>query len=231
MRVLGVVTARGGSKAVPRKNIAPLGGRPLLAYTADAVLASRRLTRTVLSTEDEEIARVGRECGLEVPFPRPAELARDDTPTVPVLLDVVRRLEEAGERYDAVMTLQPTSPFRTAGDIDGSIELLERTDADSVISYVEVGGRHPARMKFIGEEGRVVKPPFAHLFQGHRRQAWPRFYICEGSIYLTRREALFETGTVEGRDCRAWLIPEERACDIDSPFDLFLAEQMLRRMA
>src|SRR3954469_15890906 len=125
MRVLGIVTARGGSKAVPRKNLAMLGGRPLLSYTAEVVSASRRLTRTILSTDDEEIAFVGRGLGLDVPFMRPAELARDDTPTVPVLQDVLQRLESAGERYDAVMTLQPTSPLRTAEDIDGSIELLE----------------------------------------------------------------------------------------------------------
>ena len=93
MRVLGIVTARGGSKGIPRKNIAPLLGKPLLAYTAEAALAAKRLTRTVLSTEDEEIARVGRECGLDVPFLRPAELARDETPTIPVLQDVVRKLE------------------------------------------------------------------------------------------------------------------------------------------
>jgi CMP-N,N'-diacetyllegionaminic acid synthase len=230
MRVLGIVTARGGSKAVPRKNLALLGGRPLLSYTAEAVRASRRLTRTVLSTEDEEIAFVGRTLGLDVPFMRPGELARDDTPTVPVLLDVLRRLETMGERYDAVMTLQPTSPFRTAEDIDGSIDLLEASNADSVISYVEVGGKHPARMKLINSDGRVIKPPFASQFQGHCRQGWAKFYLCEGSIYLTRGNILTELGTVEGYDCRAWLIPEERACDIDTPFDLFLAEQMLKHI-
>jgi CMP-N-acetylneuraminic acid synthetase len=230
MRVLGIVTARGGSKAVPRKNLALLGGRLLLSYTAEVVRASRLLTRTVLSTDDEEIAFVGRTLGLEVPFMRPAELARDDTPTVPVLQDVLRRLETAGECYDAVMTLQPTSPFRTAEDIDGSIKLLQNTDADSVISYVDVGGRHPARMSFVNSDGRVIKPPFSELFKGKQRQCWPKFYLREGSIYLTRREVLMERNMIDGDDCRAWLIPEERNCDIDSAFDLFLAEQMLCRL-
>src|SRR5918996_2898885 len=101
MRVLGIVTARGGSKGIPRKNIVPLLGKPLLAYTAEAALAAKRLTRTVLSTEDEEIAHVGREYGLDVPFLRPPELARDETPTIPVLQDVVRNLEAIGECYDA----------------------------------------------------------------------------------------------------------------------------------
>ncbi len=108
------MTARGGSKGIPRKNITALLGKPLLWYTADAALRARRLARVVLSTDDPEIARVGAECGLDVPFLRPAELARDDTPTLPVLQDVVRRLEEAGDRYDAVLTLQPTNPLRRA---------------------------------------------------------------------------------------------------------------------
>ena len=139
MRVLGIVTARGGSKGIPHKNIVPIAGRPLLAYTAQAALASRALTRTVLSTDDEAIAEAGRACGLDVPFMRPPELARDDTPTIPVLQDVVRSLEAQGERYDAILTLQPTNPLRLPSDIDGAAGLLERTGADSVISFVDTG--------------------------------------------------------------------------------------------
>ena len=228
MRVLGIVTARGGSKGIPRKNVVPLLGKPLLAYTAEAALGAKRLTRTVLSTEDEEIARVGRECGMDVPFLRPSELARDETPTIPVLQDVVRKLERTGEWYDAVLTLQPTNPLRRPEDIDGAIELLEQTGADSVISFVDVGEKHPARMKFIARDGRVIDPPFAEQFEGQRRQDLPKLYLREGSIYLTRRAVLIEQHSLKGRDCRAWIIPQERACNIDTPFDLFIAEQMLR---
>ena len=144
MRVLGIITARGGSKGIPRKNVALLLGKPLLAYTAEAALASRKLTRTVLSTDDVEIANIGRQWGIDIPFPRPAELAKDETPTIPVLQDVVRRLEAMGESYDAILTLQPTNPLRRAQDIDGAIGLLEQTGADSVISFSDVGERHPA---------------------------------------------------------------------------------------
>ena len=228
MRVLGIVTARGGSKGIVRKNIVPLLGKPLLAYAAEAALAAKRLTRIVLSTEDEEIAEVGRAWGLEVPFLRPPELARDDTPTIPVLQDIVRKLEARGDRYDAVLTLQPTNPLRHPEDIDGAIELLERTGADSVISFVDVGEKHPARMKFILSDSRVIDPPFAEEFEGQRRQDLPKLYLREGSIYLTRRDVLMEQNSLKGRDCRAWIIPEECACNIDTPFDFFLAEQMLR---
>jgi N-acylneuraminate cytidylyltransferase len=166
--------------------------------------------------------------GLDVPFLRPPELARDDTRTVPVLQDVVRRLEDAGDRYDAVMTLQPTAPLRIAADIDGSIDLLERTGADSVISFVDVGGHHPARMKFIDESGRVIDPPFAEAIEGQPRQQLPKVYLKEGSIYVTRRSVLMEDGSLQGKDCRAWLVASECVCNIDTPFDLFLAEQILR---
>jgi CMP-N-acetylneuraminic acid synthetase len=228
IRVLGIVPARGGSKGIPHKNIVPLLGKPLLAYTAETALASKRLTRIVLSTEDKDIARVGHQCGLEVPFLRPPELARDETPTLPVLQDVVRKLEVTGESYDAVFILQPTNPLRRTEDIDGAIELLERTDADSVISFVDVGEKHPARMKILTSEGRVIDPPYAEQYEGQRRQELPRLYLREGSVYLTRRAVLMKQNSVKGNDCRAWIIPPERACNIDTAFDLFLAEQLLR---
>jgi len=228
MRVLGIITARGGSKGIPRKNIRLLAGKPLLQYTAEAAHAATHLTRTILSTDDPEIVEVGRACGVEVPFLRPPELARDDTPTLPVIQDTVRRLEAAGEHFDAVLILQPTNPLRRPEDIDGSIELLEQTGADSVISFVDVGEKHPARMKFIDDKGRVIDPPFAEAFEGQRRQDLPKLYLREGSIYLTRRDVLMNHNSIKGRDCRAWMIPEERACNIDTLFDWFIAEQLLK---
>jgi len=228
MRVLGIIPARGGSKGIPRKNIRLLAGKPLLQYTAEAALGAKSLARVILSTEDEEIAEVGRKCGLEVPFLRPAELARDDTPTLTVLQQAVRALEEAGDRFDAIFTLQPTNPLRLAADIDGAAALLDRTGADSVISFVDTGERHPARMKFIGEEARVIDPPFAEQFEGQRRQDLPKIYLREGSVYLTRRDTLMLHNTIKGRDCRAWIIPQDRACNIDTLFDWFLGEQMLK---
>jgi N-acylneuraminate cytidylyltransferase len=228
MQVLGIITARGGSKGIPKKNIAPLMGKPLLAYTAEAALGATRLSRIVLSTDDPEIAEVGRACGIEVPFLRPAHLAGDATPTVPVLQDVVKRLEAAGEHYDATFLLQPTNPLRTIGDIDGAVELFERTGADSVISFVDTGERHPARMKTIDDSGRVLDPPFAEPFEGMARQQLPKLYLRDGSVYLTRRDVLMNEGSLKGKNCRAWIMPEERAWNIDSPFDLFIVEQMMK---
>ena len=211
-----------------RKNIVPLLGKPLLAYTLEAALASKRLARTVLSTDDPEIAEVGLRWGAEVPFFRPPGLAGDDVPTLPVLQHAVRELEARGDNYDAILTLQPTNPLRRAQDIDGSIELLERSRADSVISFVDVGERHPARMKWIDSEGRVSDPPFAEEFEGQPRQQLGKFYLREGSIYLTRRSILMEQNSLKGKDCRAWIIPPERALNIDSFLDLLVTEQILK---
>ncbi len=229
IRVLGIVPARGGSKGVPRKNIAPVLGKPLLAFTAEAALAAKRLVRVVLSTEDEEIAEVGRLCGLEVPFLRAAALAADDTPTLPVLQDVVRRLEAEGDRFDAVFTLQPTSPLRLPADIDGAVELLVESNADSVVSLVELGGIHPFKMKQISCTGRVVDPPYAQGFGSTPRQQLPVFYALEGSVYLSRRDLLMEGGQIIGPDCRPWLVPRSRSVNVDSPEDLLMVEALLRR--
>jgi N-acylneuraminate cytidylyltransferase len=154
-------------------------------------------------------------------------LARDDTPTVPVVQHAVRHLLAHAQEYEAVFTLQPTNPLRTVEDIDGAVRLLDETGADSVLSFVEVGEKHPARMKYVDEEGRVSDPPFAESKEGLCRQALRRLFLREGSVYLTRTGVLMEQHSLKGRDCRAWIIPPERACNIDSSFDLFLAEQML----
>lgn len=227
-RVLGVVLARGGSKGIPRKNVALLAGKPLLAYTATAALRAKRLSTVILSTEDEEIAAIGRRLGLDVPFMRPRDLAQDDTLGIQVIQHAIREMEALGERFDAVFTLQPTNPLRRAEDIDGAIELFERTGADSVISFVEVGDNHPARMKFLDPQGRVVDPPFGELVEGQRRQDLPKLYLREGSVYLTRRDVLVNEHSFKGRDCRAWMIPADRACNIDEPVDWIVAEALVR---
>ena len=205
-----------------------VGGKPLLAYTAEAALASS-LARVVISTDDEEIARVARACGIEVPFMRPPELALDTTPTIPVLQDAIRKLEAAGDHFDAIFLLQPTNPLRTAEDIDGAIGLLESTGADAVISFSDVGERHPARMKWMDGEGRLIDPPFAEESEGKPRQQLRKTYLRDGSVYLTRRDVLMIQNSLKGKDCRAWIIPEERSRNVDSYFDLFIIEQILRQ--
>ncbi|HEV8722671.1 MAG TPA: acylneuraminate cytidylyltransferase family protein [Candidatus Binatia bacterium] len=227
MRTLGIITARGGSKGIPRKNIKPLCGKPLLCYTAEAALAARRLNRVVLTTDDEEIAEVGRRYGVDVPFLRPKELAQDDTPSLLVVQHAVAFLEERAQRYDVICLLQPTSPLRTSADIDGCIELLEESGADAVVSIVTVPIQfNPHKLYLQDQEG------FLHLITGERepiprRQDIPPAFRRDGSVYLTRRDVVMKDHSLYGKRVKGFLMNGDRSVDIDGPEDWDTAERML----
>ncbi|MGE0128191.1 MAG: acylneuraminate cytidylyltransferase family protein [Blastocatellales bacterium] len=227
MRVLGLIPARGGSKGVPRKNIKLLCGRPLLAYTADAAFASRRLSRVILSTEDEEIAEVARSCGLEIPFLRPVELGRDETPMLPVVQHAVRFLEERGDHFDAICLLQPTNPVRTADDIDGCIQLLESNDADAVVTVLPVPAEHnPHWVYFRDDQGRL-RLSTSEAAPIPRRQELPPAFHREGSVYVTRRETLMERNSFYGARLLGYEMNAERSVNIDDHEDWLRAEGLI----
>jgi CMP-N,N'-diacetyllegionaminic acid synthase len=224
MRVLGVIPARGGSKGIPGKNTRPLAGRPLIQYTIEVAARARRLTDWLVSTDDEEIAELARNLGAPVPFLRPAELATDTAAAIPVLQHAVRSMEAArASRYDAVMMLQPTTPFRTEHDIDGAIERLVHTGADSVISVVDVEGCHPARTKYLDGD-RLLDPAFCESHENQPRQELTPMVIRNGAIYLTRRDILMDQGSLKGADSRALIMPRERSVNIDTLDDFAYAE-------
>jgi CMP-N-acetylneuraminic acid synthetase len=230
MRVLGIIPARGGSKGVPRKNIKLLCGKPLLAYTADSALMAKRLSRVILSTEDPEIAAVGEALGLEVPFMRPAALAQDDTPTLPVVVHAVETLEQMGETFDAVCLLQPTNPLRRPEDIDGCIDLLARTEADSVFTVLRVPETYnPKWVYWQDSAGRMVlstgdREPVS------RRQDLPAAFHREGSVYVTRREALRSYGNLYGGDARGYEVHHSHHINIDTASDWQAATDVLEQV-
>lgn len=225
LKILGLIPARGDSKGIPLKNIVPLGGRPLIAYTLAAARAARHLTRCIVSTDAARIRALCLAEGADVPFLRPPELARDNTPTMPVVLHALDALAEA---YDAVMILQPTTPFRTAADIDRSIELLVADPtADSVISVVKVEDKHPVRMKRI-EDGVLVDLPWIEDREGQPRQSLPECFLRNGAIYLTRTSVLREQKLFRGKRSLAYIMPAERSINIDHRLDLLLAEAVLK---
>jgi N-acylneuraminate cytidylyltransferase/CMP-N,N'-diacetyllegionaminic acid synthase len=228
MRVLGIIPARGGSKGVHRKNIRPLCGKPLLAYTAEAALASTRLTKTILSTEDDEIADIGRSLGLDVPFMRPVELAEDATATFPVILHAVTKLESLGEHYDAVCLLQPTNPLRLTEDIDNCIELLEKTGADSVISILPVPHVYNPKWVYWRSPDGEMKLSSGDIEPVTRRQDLPAAFHREGSVYLTKRSVLTEYGNLYGRNVRGYEIDEAHSINIDTKEDWSQAEEMIK---
>lgn len=228
MEVLGLIPARGGSKGIPCKNLAPLAGRPLLQYTATAALESRRLSRVVLSTDDDAIAAAGARMGLEVPWLRSADLATDEVPMAEVVVDCLDRLGTEGYRPTAVVVLQPTSPLRRASDIDGALEILEDSGADCVVSVVEVPHAFSPVSVLRLEAGRLV--PF-HLGGQSilRRQDKPRAYARNGPAVLAlRAETARRTGFYEG-DVRPFEMRPEDSVDIDTAIDLELAEFWLER--
>ena len=227
MRTLGVIPARGGSKGVPRKNIRPICGKPLLQYTAEAALAARSLSRVILSTEDEEIAEVGQNCGLEVPFLRPVELALDETPTLPVIQHALRWVESRGESFDAVCLLQPTNPLRRPEDIDGCIELLETTDADAVVTVLPVPPEYNPHWVYLHGKDGLLRLSTGESSPIARRQDLPSAFHREGSVYVTRRQVVVDQNSLYGKRLVGYLLDPNRCVNIDGPEDLERAEAIL----
>lgn len=224
--ILGITLARGGSKGVPRKNIRPLGGRPLLEWTIDVAVESC-IDHYFVSTDDDEIAEVAwsRQIGC---IWRPPELAQDDTPTLPALQDAVLEAERAcGELAEFVIELRCTGPFKTAGDVNGVVEMLRDTGADSVIGVSPC--EHPARIKYL-DNGRI-RNFYPEPESGRRQDLKPTAYVRNGTIYGLRRAALFgEIGRVFGHaDSRAFVMASEKGINIDTELDFAIAEALVRR--
>ena len=223
MKIVAIIPARGGSKSVPRKNITDVGGKPLIGFTIEEALKSNKVNEVVVTTDDEEIAEIARNFGASVPFMRPKELATDTAETAPAVLHCLRELEaRKNVQYDAVLLLQPTTPFRKTQHIDDAITMMEKEACDSVVSVVSVGANHPFRMKRL-----VGKRLINYLDQGFEdmrpRQSLPPVYIRNGAIYLTSRKTLVELGTLVGSHCLGLEMNAEDSINIDDPLDLQLA--------
>lgn len=223
-RALAIIPARGGSKGVPHKNIREVAGRPLIAYTIKAAQASKVLTRCIVSTDDRETAAISTALGCEV-MERPAELAQDDTPTISVIKHVFDVLESQGESFEYGLVLQPTSPLRIGLDIDSALQALSQSGADSVVSVYQVSDHHPARMYKL-ENGHLVS--FDEEFATARRQDLPPVYHRNGAIYAFRR-SLLEHNTLMGTNIIPYIMAEDRSLNIDTEYDLVLADFILSR--
>lgn len=225
--MLGLVTARGGSRAIRRKNIRLVAGKPLVAWTIQAALDCRSLNRVVVSTDDAEIEEVCLKWGAEVPFRRPVELAQDNSPHVDVIAHAVEWLM-TNEDYcpDYIVLLQPTSPLRTAQDIDGAVALALQRNADCVVGVSE-SPAHPYLNKRITEEGKLVD--FVDTPKGYLpRQSFPPAYIVNGAIYLARRDVLLRERTWYTSRTYPYIMSPEHSLDVDTSWDLYLADLMLR---
>lgn len=222
--VLAIITARGGSKGLPRKNVLPVAAKPLIAWTVEAARQSRYIDRLILSSEDQEIIDTACACGCEAPFRRPESLAKDDTPSIEPVLHAIAALQP---NYDYIVLLQPTSPLRTAADIDGCIETCIRSGADSCVSVMEVA-KSPYWMYSLAED-KQLRPLLGDKPFPARRQDLPKAYVLNGAVYVARREWLLRRQAFVGEGTVAYVMPEDRSLDIDKKTDLELAEYYLRR--
>jgi len=226
--IVAVITARGGSKGIPQKNLRTILGKPLIAYSIEAALQAKTLTRTIVSTDDETIAQVSEQYGADLPFLRPQHLATDTAPSIAVLQHAVTYLaEQEGYSTDIVVCLQPTSPLRSAEDIDQAVTLCLRSGADSVVSLCQAK-HHPFWMKKI-VDGRVH--PLIEEDEQHytRRQDLPPVYQLNGALYVTRSKVLLDQNRMFGEHTIPYIMPQERSIDIDTQIDLKLAECILKK--
>lgn len=226
-RILALIPARGGSKGIPHKNIALLAGKPLIAYSIDAGLKSRYIDYVLVSTDDEEIAKVSKACGAQIPFLRPEELAGDRAKTIDAVLHAISALREIGEEFDSLVLLQPTSPLRTAEDIDGAIEVFYAGGRRSVVSISEVSD-HPILIRTIveTEEGARLQPLLS-VGSTCRRQEFPPFYRVNGSVYINAIEMLNPETSFNDNQV-PFVMKKSHAIDIDEPVDLRMAEWTIR---
>jgi CMP-N,N'-diacetyllegionaminic acid synthase len=223
--ILAVIPARGSSKGIPRKNVRLLCGKPLIAYTVEAALGSRLVDRVVVSTEDEEVAEVSKKYGTEV-ISRPPELAKDDTPSLPVYQHAIRHLEKIeGYRPEIIVILQPTSPLRIVEDIDRAIEEFLEAKYDSIVGVCEL--EHPLHWLYT-LAGNRLKPLIKDGNNVVRRQDAPKVYRLNGAVYVTNRDIIMKENRVLGRDTKAYIMPFERSIDIDTELDFKLAELLMR---
>lgn len=227
-RVLGIITARGGSKGLPGKNVMEIAGKPLVQWSVEQGLACEVFDRFIISTDDQIIADVARNAGCEIPFLRPDHLASDVASSIDVLLHAINWLEEQGDHFDYVVLLEPTSPLRAPNDIKNALELLysNASVAHSVVSISESKSAHPDFTVKIKDNG--ILTPFFDAFNSKRRQDLEAAYFFDGTVYVSTIDGLrkhrgFYHDKTIGFPVEAW-----QAYEIDDYIDFVVVEAVLK---
>lgn len=228
MPILGIIPARAGSKRLPRKNVLPLAGKPLVCWVIEAARAARSLDRLVVSSDDPEVLSLARGYDPSIPLQRPAELATDTAPAIDYVKHALGYLEQRGEGpFSVVVIMQPTSPLTQPEDIDATVQLLERSHADTAVSVFQPDQViHPFKLKVM--DGDRLLP---YLREERGRMAaheLPRIYVRNGAVYATRRHVI-DTGQIIGPDCRGYVMPRERSIDVNDELDYRFAEFLVER--
>jgi CMP-N,N'-diacetyllegionaminic acid synthase len=230
MNILGLITARGGSKSIPRKNIIDIHGKPLLAYSCEAALGSKFINRLVLSTDDDEIAEVGKQYGAEVPFMRPEHLAQDNTPSLPVVQHAVKWLADHDNwDTDIMVLLQPTSPLRRSEHINEALQTMLDAHADTVVSVVEVPHNFSPYKLMKLEDGKLSSFwDTGGDVKVVRRQETATLYARNGpAILACNPGTLFDKGSFYGDTIVPYVMSPLDSVDIDEPSDIPYIEFIL----
>ena len=225
-KTLAIIPARGGSKGVPGKNIKELGGKPLLAYTAEKALASKQLTKVILSSDDKGIIQVAQKYGIDAPFKRPAQLAQDSSGSLGVVQHAISFMKSQNEHYDAVCLLQVTSPFREKGFIDRAVEKFQKGNFDSLVSVLPVPHEHNPHWVFELDENDELKVATGDEAIIKRRQELPKAYFRDGSIYIIKTNTI-QQGSLLGNRIGYIENSIENYVNIDTLADWKKAEKML----
>ena len=226
-KILALIPARGGSKGLPRKNIRLLYGKPLIAWSIEQAKESKFVDKVIVSTDDSEIAKISKEYGAEIPFIRPQELATDEIKCIDVILHAIDFMNKI-DTYDIVLLLQPTSPLRIPKDIDNSIELLFEKKAKAIISVCETE-HHPHQTNTLPDDGSM-KDFRENENLNKNRQDFGKFYIDDGAIYLGFCTFLKKQRSFFGEGAFAYVIPKDRAVDVDSEADFRIAEALKKNL-
>lgn len=225
--MLAVIPARGGSKGVPGKNIKELAGKPLIAYTIEAAIASNIFEKVIVSTDSQKIAEVAVNYGAEVPFMRPSEISGDMTSSDDVILHALAFYQQQGTRYDEVCKLQPTSPFRSSKHLQEAYQLFSERHADFLVSVCECE-HSPLWAGVIGDDLRLDNF-ISEEAKRACRQNLPQYYRLNGAIYMGKTNRFYENRSFLGENSVAYVMNQEDSVDIDSLLDFMLAEMLIMK--
>ena len=223
-KILAIIPARGGSKRLPNKNILPMGSKPLIAWSIEAAKGSKYIDDVIVSTDSQEIYDVAQKYGAHTPFIRPSELAQDDTRSIDVVIHALEFFKE--NEYDYVILLQPTSPLRETGDIDGAIEYCFDKNADSVIGVCEVV--HSPLWSNTLDDTLSMNDFLDDKYNNSRSQDLPIYYRINGAFYMSKTDSVLKNETFFVKDnIYAHIMSQENSADIDTKLDFMVSQALI----
>lgn len=227
-KVLAIIPARGGSKGLPGKNIRPLNGMPLIAWPIKTALNSQYIDRVIVTTDDEQIAKIAKEYGAEVPFMRPAEFAKDTSPSSEAIIHAIQFCTQTDGPYDYIVLLEPTSPLTESTDVDKALDALVLSQGLAIVGTCKVEATHPIYCATIGEDN-FLKPFNRDSFaKPIRRQDVDELYFFEGSLYISDIKKYLETETFYHELTLPYLVPAWKSLEIDTLLDFFKVEAVMK---